>query len=143
LTAKKNFAKIQRNKRGENLMKMSSSDLVLKSLLMGLVVVAALPDFASAAGLDTITNSLKTNTTGFFNGISLLSYAGGSALGLKGIFKLKAHIENPGSTPVMQGVGPLAGSGALFGLPVILKSSGELFGTGSAPTYSSFNGWGS
>ncbi len=79
--------------------------------------------FVTEALATTDANSLVGNlvksSKGFTDLISLLGYVGGSGLSVAGIFKLKQHVDNPGQTPMKDGVMRLAAGGALLSLPFI------------------------
>ncbi len=77
---------------------------------------------ASAATATTFRD-MSTNMTiaagGFQNLISTVCWIGGSGLGVAGIFKLKQHVDNPGQTPMKDGLIRIACGGGLLAFPFI------------------------
>ena len=80
--------------------------------------------FATSAGtagnLGDVTAfaSNMTNATGttFPLFMSALSYIGGGGLTIAGIYKLKNHVDNPGQTPMKDGLIRLGAGGALLSI---------------------------
>ena len=77
--------------------------------------------FATTAGnLTDVTAfaSNMTNATGttFPLFMSALSYIGGGGLTIAGIYKLKNHVDNPGQTPMKDGLIRLGAGGALLSI---------------------------
>lgn len=69
---------------------------------------------------DMLSNTQK-NIAGVPNFINWVSYIIGVALGVAGVSKLKAHVDNPGQTSIKDGLGRLAASGLFISLPFMLK----------------------
>lgn len=84
---------------------------------------AAGNDFGSIAR--NITNSIE-ELPGLVSGIA---YLFGLLMGVTGILKLKAHVENPSNAPLKDGAVRLAAGGALFGLPIVFESMMNTIGT--------------
>ncbi len=74
----------------------------------------------SAGSLGDVTAfaSNITNATGttFPLFMSALSYIGGGGLTIAGIYKLKNHVDNPGQTPMKDGLIRLGAGGALLSI---------------------------
>ncbi len=51
--------------------------------------------------------------------IQTVAYVGGIGLGVAGIFKLKSHVDNPGQTPMKDGLIRLGAGGGLLALPYL------------------------
>jgi len=75
--------------------------------------------FAGVTDARALVDNIITASTGFTNLLSLLGYIGGSGMAVAGIFKLKQHVDNPGQTPMKDGVMRLATGGALLSLPFV------------------------
>lgn len=78
-----------------------------------------------------ITNSASTTPSL----INTVSYVGGIGLGVAGIFKLKQHVDNPGQTPMKDGLIRLGAGGGLLALPFMtaaMQSTISGNGTGTA-----------
>lgn len=85
-------------------------------------VMAADPAFATGTGgqlSDMLTNTQK-NIAGVPSFINWVSYIIGVALGVAGVSKLKAHVDNPGQNSIKDGLGRLAASGLFISLPFML-----------------------
>lgn len=62
--------------------------------------------------------------------LTAASYLAGLGLGILGVGKIKAHVENPGNTPLKEGAIRLAAGGALFALPIVLEAMSETIDAG-------------
>ncbi len=99
----------------------------MKKLLGSVAVVAAVtlvagPAFAAAAGgqlSDSLVNT-RQNLISLPVFINYASYIIGMALGVAGVSKLKAHVDNPGQTPIKDGLGRIAAAGLFISLPFLL-----------------------
>jgi hypothetical protein len=54
--------------------------------------------------------------------ISTVAYVGGVGLGVAGVFKLKQHVDNPGQTPMKDGLVRLGAGGGLLALPFVTSA---------------------
>ncbi len=54
--------------------------------------------------------------------ISTVAYIGGIGLGVAGVFKLKQHVDNPGQTPMKDGLVRLGAGGGLLALPFVTSA---------------------
>ena len=61
-----------------------------------------------------------------------VAYMLGTLLAVLGILKIKDHVENPGQTPLQQGVIRLAAGGGLFAVPIITESMSNLIDENAA-----------
>ena len=117
----------------------------MKKLLGSIVVVAAValvasPAFAAAGGgqlSDSLVNT-RENLISLPIFINYASYIIGTALGVAGVSKLKAHVDNPGQTPIKDGLGRIGAAGLFISLPFLLDMirSTQKVGSG-AGTYQS------
>ena len=73
--------------------------------------------------------------------INACFYIGSAAFTGSGLLKLKAYSENPGQTPLGQGVGRISVGAALLALPFIAESLISTFAfNGNGAQYNQFNG---
>ncbi len=118
----------------------------MKKLLGSVALVAAItvlasPAFAMPTGSGTGTGQMSDSIDNVRNNMSTLpilinyaSYIIGVALGVAGVSKLKAHVDNPGQNPIKDGLGRLAASGLFISLPFLLDMirNTQAVGGGSA-----------
>lgn len=90
--------------------------------------------FAAAGGFSTVSNNIVDSASEFPNLISLVSYIGGLGLGVAGVFKLKQHVDNPGQTPMKDGLVRLGVGGALLTLPALTNAMTQTVDGGTAGT---------
>lgn len=69
-----------------------------------------------------MSGNIVTASSGFNNLISTVCWIGGAGLGVAGIFKLKQHVDNPGQTPMKDGLVRLGAGGGLLGFPFIQQA---------------------
>lgn len=117
----------------------------MKKLLSGvalaaLVVVASSPAFATGGELSTSVANVGKNIATTPILINYASYIIGAALGVSGISKLKQHVDNPGQTPIKDGLGRVAAAAMFISLPFVLSMLRSTSSMGSsANTYISIN----
>jgi hypothetical protein len=94
-----------------------------------LAAVATMGMIAGTAGsakaattFATMSNNIVTASSGFNNLISTVCWLGGAGLGVAGIFKLKQHVDNPGQTPMKDGLVRLGAGGGLLAFPFIQQA---------------------
>lgn len=92
--------------------------LMLTAAVAALVVTVSAPAFAQQMS-DMLMNTQR-NLGSIPNFINWVAYIIGVALGVAGVSKLKAHVDNPGQTSVKDGLGRLAASGLFISLPFML-----------------------
>lgn len=111
----------------------------MKKLLGSIAVVAAValvasPAFAAAGGQlsDSLVNT-RENLISLPIFINYASYIIGTALGVAGVSKLKAHVDNPGQVPIKDGLGRIGAAGLFISLPFLLDMirSTQSVGTGT------------
>jgi len=102
---------------------MKRSKLSHKLAAIATMGMMAASTDAFAAGTNnnfrTITNNIVAASSGFNNLISTVCWIGGAGLGVAGIFKLKQHVDNPGQTPMKDGLVRLGCGGGLLCFPFI------------------------
>lgn len=87
-------------------------------------------DAHAQANVGNVINSLRTNISDSANLVYTASYIGGTTALMMGAFKLKAHAENPGQTPMQQGLARLAVGAGLVALPSAGQTIVNSLGTG-------------
>ncbi len=96
----------------------------MKKLLGSVAVVAAVALVASPAFADNQLSDSLDNTRNNLTTLPILinyaSYIIGTALGVAGVSKLKAHVDNPGQTPIKDGLGRIGAAGLFISLPFLL-----------------------
>lgn len=75
--------------------------------------------FATGNNMSAVTDKLVASATGLPQMITMIAYICGIALAVAGIFKLKQHVDNPGQTPMKDGLMRLTAGGALLALPFL------------------------
>jgi len=78
-----------------------------------------------------MSNNMVAASGGFNNLISVVCWIGGAGLGVAGIFKLKNHVDNPGQTPMKDGLVRLGCGGALLAFPFIQQAMQGSISNGS------------
>lgn len=100
--------------------KYSTSHKLAAAATLGMMTAS---NGAFAAGNATTFRDMTVNITqasgGFQNLISTVCWIGGAGLGVAGIFKLKNHVDNPGQTPMKDGLIRLGCGGGLLAFPFI------------------------
>ena len=85
---------------------------------------------AMANDFSTVSQNIVDSSSKLPNLISTVAYVGGVGLGVAGVFKLKQHVDNPGQTPMKDGLARLGAGGGLLALPFITQAMTETIGTG-------------
>ena len=112
--------------------------LMLTAAVAALVVTVSAPAFAQQMS-DMLMNTQR-NLGSIPNFINWVAYIIGVALGVAGVSKLKAHVDNPGQTSVKDGLGRLAASGLFISLPFMLDMIRSTQAVGNnAGTIQTFN----
>lgn len=86
-----------------------------------------------------VTDNIVTSSSKFPNLITTMAYIGGIGLGVAGVMKLKAHVDNPGNAPMKDGLVRLAAGGGLLALPMIVESMSNTIGVGGGSTLTKIN----
>lgn len=107
----------------------------LKNLQYNLAAFATVGFLTSASdaiagtGFQTATTNINASVSQVPSLISTVAYIGGASLGVLGVLKLKAHVDNP-QTPLKDGLVRLGAGGGLLALPFVLDSMTSTIGTG-------------
>lgn len=86
---------------------------------MGIIAASSSDAHANATNFADMSNNIVTASSGFQNMISTVCWLGGAGLGVAGIFKLKQHVDNPGQTPMKDGLVRIGAGGGLLAFPFI------------------------
>jgi hypothetical protein len=92
---------------------------------------------AATASFTDLSANLITSSSNFPALVSTVAYIGGIGLGVTGIFKLKQHVDNPGQTPMKDGLIRLAAGGGLLALPYVTTAMSGSIGSGGSTTQAS------
>ncbi len=93
----------------------------------------------TAVNFKTMSQNIVVASSGFNNLISTVCWIGGAGLGVAGIFKLKQHVDNPGQTPMKDGLIRIACGGGLLSFPFIESAMQGSISDGSAGTVAASN----
>ncbi len=114
--------------------------------LAAVVTAGVLMSEATAASAGTnftnLTSNIVTSSSTLPNLISTVAYIGGIGLGVAGVFKLKQHVDNPGQTPMKDGLVRLGAGGGLLALPFLTSAMMGTIdnGAGNTPAVVPFTG---
>lgn len=103
-------------------MKRSKLTHKLAALATVAAGMGAAPAFAGTLQVGNIVNNVAESANAIPRFLGLLGYIGGSGLAMAGVLKLKQHVDNPGQTPMKDGIGRLAAGGLLFCLPILTNA---------------------
>ncbi|MDF3025085.1 MAG: hypothetical protein K0R10_2446 [Alphaproteobacteria bacterium] len=124
------FFKNNNHKKGSTQMKTKISHKLAAAATLGMFAGHANAADAATTFRDMTTNII-TASSGFNNLISVVCWIGGAGLGVAGIFKLKNHVDNPGQTPMKDGLVRLGCGGALLAFPFIQQAMQGSIANGS------------
>jgi hypothetical protein len=85
----------------------------------------------AAITLKDMSSNIAVASSGFNNLISIVCWVAGAGLGVAGIFKLKQHVDNPGQTPMKDGLIRIACGGGLLAFPFIQQAMQGSISNGS------------
>jgi hypothetical protein len=122
------------------------------ALTAGMLLTEGTNAFANAATtagsttFDDVGKNIITASGSLPMMIQTVAYVGGIGLGVAGVFKLKQHVDNPGQTPMKDGLVRLGAGGGLLALPYLTTAMlGSVAGTGTSQaaegTFSAPSGW--
>jgi hypothetical protein len=115
-------------------MKRSNTHKLAAAITAGMMVGSS-EAFAGGQNFTNMTSNIVTSSGTLPNLISTVAYVGGIGLAVAGIFKLKQHVDNPGQTPMKDGLIRLGAGGGLLALPFMTEAMTNTIsnGAGSAP----------
>jgi hypothetical protein len=96
----------------------------------GMIVDQSASAHAASPSFTDLSANLITSSSNFPALVSTVAYIGGIGLGVTGIFKLKQHVDNPGQTPMKDGLIRLAAGGGLLALPYVTTAMSGSIGSG-------------
>jgi len=122
-------------KKGTTLIEM------IKMSVLASIVVAAMPELASAAtasaSLNEVLHSVaKTQISALPFILSTVCYVGGAFLLVSGALSLKKHAENPAGEPMGKGIARLITGGAITAVPALTGIIQRTAGINGATTAS-------
>lgn len=102
--------------------KMQTTHRLAAAVTAGMIAGSSTGAFAGAViDANKLMTNIVSSSKSMTDLINLLGYIGGSGLAVAGIFKLKQHVDNPGQTPLKDGVMRLAAGGALLSVPFMTQ----------------------
>lgn len=111
-------------------MKRSMTHKLAACATIGMIAGSASAADAATTFRD-MSNNMIAASGGFNNLISVVCWIGGAGLGVAGIFKLKMHVDNPGQTPMKDGLVRIGCGGALLAFPFIQQAMQGSISNGS------------
>lgn len=76
----------------------------------------------------TTTDAITTSASKIPNLISTVAFIAGIGMAIAGVFKIKAHVDNPAQAPLKDGLIRLAVGGALLAFPLLTNLMVSLIG---------------
>lgn len=101
------------------------------AVMAGYMMAESAPASAASLTFRNMTTNMVDASGGLHNLISTVCWIGGSGLGVAGIFKLKMHVDNPGQTPMKDGLVRLGCGGGLLAFPFIQNAMQGSIANGS------------
>ncbi len=112
----------------------------LSAVVTAGVLVGQSSSAFAAANLGGMTTNMHASSSSLPNFITAVAYICGVGLAVAGVFKLKQHVDNPGQTPMKDGVMRLGAGGALLALPFIMDAMKASLDNGFANTNTAHGG---
>ncbi len=107
----------------------------LHTKLAAVLTVGALAGSGAAqanSDFSKVSENIIKSSSDLPNLISTVAYIGGIGLGVAGVFKLKAHVDNPGNAPMKDGLVRLGAGGGLLALPFMTEAMTNTISGGSS-----------
>jgi hypothetical protein len=95
------------------------------------MMVGSSADAFAATTFKNMSQNIITASSGFNNLISTVCWIGGAGLGVAGIFKLKAHVDNPAQAAMKDGLIRIAAGGGLLAFPFMQQAMQGSISNGS------------
>jgi hypothetical protein len=86
------------------------------------MMVGSSSDAHAALTFKNMSQNIIMASSSFQSLISTVCWIGGAGLGVAGIFKLKQHVDNPGQTPMKDGLIRIGAGGGLLAFPFIQQA---------------------
>jgi len=113
--------------------------MLATSALLGAVFVMSTAGIAEANDLKSYSTTVSGKTNIITDIVSYVSYLGGAILSALGVVDMKKHVENPGQTPLKNGLAKLGFGGVLLALPFLSGVMADtMAGSGSDATFKKF-----
>jgi hypothetical protein len=109
------------------------------ALTAGIMAGQGTNAFANATTFRDIGDNIITASGSLPAMVQTVAYVGGIGFGVAGIFKLKQHVDNPGQTPMKDGLARLGSGGALLALPYVSMAMMGSINNGVAGSLSEAN----
>jgi hypothetical protein len=106
---------------------MRVSSFIAASLISGSFISEA-----NATQLSDMVSSTGGNVASFPKLISAACYVGGATFIGTGVMKVKGHVDNPGQTPLREGLVRLGAGGVLVAAPALTSVMTESSGVGTS-----------
>jgi hypothetical protein len=122
---------------------MSKIGMRASAFMASAMISTVVADSAHATQLTDMVASTGNNVASFPKLISAACYVGGAAFVGTGVMKVKQHVDNPGQTPLREGLVRLGAGGVLVAAPALTNVMQTSSGVGSGNTgFSSFGSFG-
>ena len=120
--------------------KSKTTHKLAAAMTAGVLMTEGTNAFANATTFKDMSDNIVTSAGSLPSLISTVAYVGGIGLGVAGVFKLKQHVDNPGQTPMKDGLVRLGAGGGLLALPFLTQAMmGSISnGTGAPVTETPF-----
>jgi intracellular multiplication protein IcmD len=89
------------------------------ALTAGMMIGQDTNAFANATTFRDIGDNIITASGALPAMVQTVAYVGGIGFGVAGIFKLKAHVDQPSQVPMKDGLARLGSGGGLLALPYV------------------------
>ena len=104
----------------------------VSAFLASAMISTVVTESAHATQLTDMVGSVGTNVAAFPKLISAACYVGGATFVGTGVMKVKQHVDNPGQTPLREGLVRLGAGGVLVAAPALTSVMQTSSGVGSS-----------
>ena len=112
-------------------------------IILGAFIGAAFAStaFAGTATVTEVSENMVASARQLPGMVSGLAYLIGLVLGISGIFKLKAHVDNPANTPIKSSIIRLVIGGSMFALPIVYAAMATTINGGANANFTGSSGF--
>jgi hypothetical protein len=110
---------------------LSKLGMKFSAFMASAMITTVVADAAHATTLIDMTNSTGSQVATFPRLISAACYVGGATFIGTGVMKVKQHVDNPGQTPLREGLVRLGSGGVLVAAPALTSVMTTSSGVGS------------
>jgi hypothetical protein len=110
---------------------MSKLGMRASAFIASGLITTVIADAAHATAITDMTQSTGAQVATFPKLISAACYVGGAAFVGTGVMKVKQHVDNPGQTPLREGLVRLGAGGVLVAAPALTSVMQTSSGVGS------------